>query len=301
MRLLDIGPTDKWIPGFLPDPPARLQSSWRVDVIKAMRYLRKSAEGEAVETPQSWWTAHLEAFLVMNRKYRDEHGLPRTKVPPDLRAAFDLGDIKGGIEGNDVNEQDRRANLRSVLGRRLCRVAPTDTVTTTTTATATVTVGGFTTTATVTTTATAGGFTTTTKATVTTTATAKATATATASPGTTTSAPSAVSEAKHSKPLREGIDACCASLLKLSPRKKAWQVKQHAAAVAYMNDAISREWLEKFRLDVAVYWVLREDARRRQEVARAAAASNARAAAKAGGGKGGNGGPAGALEASDPA
>ena len=53
VQLLDIGPTDKWIPNFFPGPPARLQSSWRVDVIKSMRYLRKSAKGEAVETPQS--------------------------------------------------------------------------------------------------------------------------------------------------------------------------------------------------------------------------------------------------------
>ena len=85
MRLIDIGPTDEWAPGFRPDPPARLQRSWRVDVIKAMRYLRKRAGGEAVETPQSWWTAHLEAALVMKHKYSDEHGLPRVQVPPDLR------------------------------------------------------------------------------------------------------------------------------------------------------------------------------------------------------------------------
>ena len=305
MRLkLGIGPTDEWIPGFLPDPPPRLQRSWRVDVIKAMRYLRKRAGGEAVETPQSWWTAHLEAALINEHKYSDEHGLPRLKVPPDLRAAFDLGDIKGcdidvnedwattstRIKGNAVNEQGRRAKLRSVLLRSSCRVAPTDTATTT--ATATATVGRFT--CTRTTTATADGFTTTS---ITTEATA--TATTTASPGTTTPPPSAVSEAKHSTPLREGIDACCASLLKLSPRKKAWQVKQHAAAVAHVNDGFLRMWLEKFRYDVAVYWVLREDARRRQEVARAAAASNARAAAKAGGGEGGSGGPAGAFKASD--
>ena len=308
MRPLDIGATDEWIPAFRPDPSARLRRSWRVDVIKAMRYLRKRAGGEAVETPQSWWTAHLEAALVNEHKYSDEHGLPRLKVPPDLRAAFDLGDIKGcdivdedwatistRIKGNAVNEQGRRAKLRSVLLRSSCRVAPTDTATTT--ATATATVGRFT--CTRTTTATADGFTTTS---ITTEATA--TATTTASPGTTTPPPSAVSEAKHSTPLREGIDACCASLLKLSPRKKAWQVKQHAAAVAYTNEygvraAFHREYFEKFRYVVAVCWVLREDARRRQEVARAAAASNARAAAKAGGGEGGSGGPAGAFKASD--
>ena len=52
-------------------------------------------------------------------------------------------------------------------------------------------------------------------------------------------------------------------------------------------------------MDVAAYWVLREDARRRQEVARVAALSKARAAATTGGGEGGSGGPAGALEASE--
>jgi len=236
VQLLDIGPTDKWIPGFFSVPPARLQSSWRVDVIKSVRYLRKSAKAEAVETPQSWWTAHLEAGIAFSDEYNDKHGLPRRKVPPGLREAFVDGNNKGGLEGNNVNEQGR-ANSRSVLVRRSCRVAPT---------------------------------------------------------------PSAVSKAKHSKPLREAIDACCASLLKASLRKKAWQVKQRAAVAAFQNDDPAFwEVLAELRMDVAAYWVLREDARRRQEVARVAALSKARAAATTGGGEGGSGGPAGALEASE--
>ena len=74
--------------------------------------------------------------------------------------------------------------------------------------------------------------------------------------------------AKHSKPLREAIDACCASLLKVSLRKKTWQVKQRAAVAAFQNDDPDF-WgvLAELRADVAAYWVLREDARRRQEVA----------------------------------
>ena len=106
--------------------------------------------------------------------------------------------------------------------------------------------------------------------------------------------------AKHSKPLREAIDACCASLLKVSLRKKTWQVKQRAAVAAFQNDDPAFwEVLAELRMDVAAYWVLREDARRRQEVARVAALSKARAAATTGGGEGGSGGPAGALEASE--
>ena len=123
------------------------------------------------------------------------------------------------------------------------------------------------------------------------------------SPGA-TPAPSAVSEAKHSKPLRETIDACRASLRKASLRKKAWQIKQHAAAVAYQDDSpLVWERVDGFRMKVAAYWALREDARRDEEVARAAAArSKAHAAAMAGGGEGGgSGGSAGAVETSEAA
>ena len=126
------------------------------------------------------------------------------------------------------------------------------------------------------------------------------------SPGTANPSPSVlVSEAKHSQPLREVIDACRASLLK---KPQAWQMKQHAAAAAYCNGAFWLEQLSMFRRKVAACWVLREDARWRQEgaarevaareVAQVAVASKARAVAAAGGGEGGNGGPAGALEAS---
>ena len=251
VALVDIGPADRWIPGYFniigPLYDARQQSSWRVDVIKAMRYWR---EGEPVESLQTWWTRHLGAYMDASDKSTDMHGLPRYKVPPDLRAAFVFGDK---IEGHTVNEQGR-ANSRSVLDvRRSCRVAP--------------------------------------------------------SPGTANPSPSVlVSEAKHSQPLREVIDACRASLLKKSQPKKAWQIKQHAAAVAYRNTEIWWEELSTFRRKVAACWVLREDARRRQEgaarevaareVAQVAMASKARAVAAAGGGEGGNGGPAGALEAS---
>ena len=81
-----------------------------MDVIKAMRYLRKSAEGEAVETPQSWWTAHLEAGMAFSDEYNDKHGLPRRKVPPGLREAFVDGNNKGGI----VNEGNSGFRLRWV-------------------------------------------------------------------------------------------------------------------------------------------------------------------------------------------
>ena len=76
-----------------------------------MRYLHdKSAEGEAVETPQSWWTAHLEAGIAFSDEYNDKHGLPRRKVPPGLREAFVDGNNKGGI----VNEGNSGFRLRWV-------------------------------------------------------------------------------------------------------------------------------------------------------------------------------------------
>ena len=246
--LVDIDPADRWIPGFEiigPYCEAQQQSSWLVDVIKAMRYWRK---GEPVESPQTWYARHLRVYMYCSDNYCDVHGeVTRWVVPPDLRAAIVEGDK---IEGITVNEQGR-ANSRSVLDvRRSCRVAP--------------------------------------------------------SPGTANPSPSVVSEAnKHSQPLREVIDACRASLLK---KPQAWQMKQHAAAAAYCNGAFWLEQLSMFRRKVAACWVLREDARRRQEdaarevaareVAQVAVASKARAVAAAGGGEGGNGGPAGALEAS---
>ena len=125
-RSLPIGPTDMWVPGYCPLFPTRLQSAWRAEVRKAMRCLRNSApEVEPVETPQSWWTRHLEDAMALCNACRDQDGLPRWKVPPHMRAAFVDGDIQrqGDIEGNTVNEQGR-ASSRCVLVRRSCRVAP---------------------------------------------------------------------------------------------------------------------------------------------------------------------------------
>ena len=125
-RSLPIGPTDMWVPGYCPLFPTRLQSAWRAEVRKAMRCLRNSApEVEPVETPQSWWTRHLEDAMALCNACRDQDGLPKRKVPPHMRAAFVDGDIQrqGDIEGNTVNEQGR-ASSRCVLVRRSCRVAP---------------------------------------------------------------------------------------------------------------------------------------------------------------------------------
>ena len=125
-RSLPIGPTDMWVPGYCPLFPTRLQSAWRAEVRKAMRCLRNSApEVEPVETPQSWWTRHLEDVMAICNACRDQDGLPKRKVPPHMRAAFVDGDIQrqGDIEGNTVNEQGR-ASSRCVLVRRSCRVAP---------------------------------------------------------------------------------------------------------------------------------------------------------------------------------
>ena len=105
-RSLPIGPTDMWVPGYCPLFPTRLQSAWRAEVRKAMRCLRNSApEVEPVETPQSWWTRHLEDAMALSNACHDRAGWPRRKVPPHLRAAI-VDDIQrqGDIEGNTVNE-----------------------------------------------------------------------------------------------------------------------------------------------------------------------------------------------------
>jgi hypothetical protein len=68
--------------------------------------LRNSApEVEPVETPQSWWTRHLEDAMALSNACHDRAGWPRRKVPPHLRAAI-VDDIQrqGDIEGNTVNE-----------------------------------------------------------------------------------------------------------------------------------------------------------------------------------------------------
>jgi hypothetical protein len=101
-----IGPTDMWVPGYCPLFPIRQQSAWRAEVRKAMRCLRNSApEVEPVETPQSWWTRHLEDAMALSNACHDRAGWPRRKVPPHLRAAI-VDDIQrqGDIEGNTVNE-----------------------------------------------------------------------------------------------------------------------------------------------------------------------------------------------------
>ena len=67
---------------------------------------------------------------------------------------------------------------------------------------------------------------------------------------TVTSAPSAVSEAKHPKPLREAIDACRVSLLKQarclmdSVRKKAAGQQHPAVATATAQDDYDLSWQE---------------------------------------------------------
>ena len=70
---------------------------------------------------------------------------------------------------------------------------------------------------------------------------------------TVTSAPSAVSEAKHPKPLREAIDACRVSLLKQarclmgSVRKKAAGQQHPAVATATAQDDYDLSWQEGWR------------------------------------------------------
>ena len=257
-HLLDIGPAEKWVPDFRPG--------------RGTEYL------DTVETADIWWAQHLLGVMAGSDNYDDSLGRPRQgAVPPGLRAAFVQGeveadleaDIEGDIEGRRpiMSPDVSLAPSRSVLARRSCRVAP--------------------------------------------------------SAVTVTSAPSAVSEAKHPKPLREAIDACRVSLLKQarclmdSVRKKAAGQKHPAVATAKAQDDYDLSWQEvaalntphwndydgfwqevaELRVEVAAYWVKREDARLRQEVlARAAAVSKARAAASAGSGEGGSGGPAGAVE-----
>ena len=107
------------------------------------------------------------------------------------------------------------------------------------------------------------------------------------SPATATPAPSVASKAKHSKPIREAIDACRVSLLKQarglmdSVRKKAGRKHPSVAvaAAAAQNDyhptwhevaALNTphwndydpfwQWIAALRVEVAAYWVLREDA-----------------------------------------
>ena len=222
-----------------------------------------------VFTANSWWTTHLCSIMKNSDSSRDEYGLPRREVPPGLRAAFFAGDMEGDMEGCGRSS-------RSVLVRRSCRVAP--------------------------------------------------------SPATATPAPSAASKAKHSKPIREAIDACRVSLLKQarglmdSVLKKAGHKHSSAAVAAaaaaqddydptwhevaalntpHWNDYDSFwQWVAALRVEVAAYWVLREDARRQQDEEGARAGvwlAEARAAAPAGGGECGSSGPAGAVETNEAA
>ena len=221
-----------------------------------------------VFTANSWWTTHLCSIMKNSDSSRDEYGLPRREVPPGLRAAFFAGDMEGDMEGCGRSS-------RSVLVRRSCRVAP--------------------------------------------------------SPATATPAPSAASKVKHSKPIREAIDACRVSLLKQarglmdSVRKKAGRKHPSVAVAAaaaqddydptwhevaalntpHWNDYDPFwQWVAALRVEVAAYWVRREDARRQQDEERARAGvwlAEARAAAPAGGGECGSSGPAGAVETNEAA
>ena len=71
--MLDIGATQKWIPGWDPEGDAEVT--------------------DTVETANSWWARHLLGIMASSDHYNDERGSPRREVPPGLRAAFVEGEI----------------------------------------------------------------------------------------------------------------------------------------------------------------------------------------------------------------
>ena len=214
-----------------------------------------------VETADVWWSQHLLGIMAGADNCCDKLGLPRKgAVPPGLRAAFVQGEIEADLKGDIEGDIEGR---RPIPPDR-AQVAKLDRAQ----------VGKL----------------------------VRRSCRVAPSAGTVTFAPSAASEAKHPKPLREAIDAYRMSLLKqarglMDDYDPSWQ------EVAALNTPRWNEYdgfwqqVAEVRVEVAAYWVKREDVRERQEVlARAAAVSKARAAASAGSGEGGSGGPAGAVE-----